>query len=340
MNPGEYVCGHCGQTIAVAGDHVGQSVQCPHCQQLVVTAAGDAPAAVVTPTPSAAPARAKGRGRLAPLLLVFLIPYALVTTAVIAWLLWQQPRNNAHPLEWLLDQHPEDGGPKQIKHDLPLSDQQKTRLDKPIRIGDAVELTPVHVELAPGGDLLTLTLHVRNISKDLRFNPLPQAFLVPQQGYTFLEFGKQRIYGGKLSYRRPLGFWAGLGQRGQRAARDFDGVLDPGEAMTVTLSTTPRDEAKLLRLADYKGLITWRLEVRRGLVEVRGRLVSATAVVGVQFDTGVVLRDQRDFAGRHRLPLLALRCPPPGNPYNNLQIAYCPKEHLHRNEVRPVRLPT
>ena len=66
--------------------------------------------------------------------------------------------------------------------------------------------------------------------------------------------------------------------------------------MTVTLSTTPRDEAKLLRLADYKGLITWRLEVRRGLVEVRGRLVSATAVVGVQFDTGVVLRDQRDFA--------------------------------------------
>src|SRR5205807_4346099 len=106
----------------------------------------------------------------------------------------------------------------------------------------AVEVTPLNVELSPAADLLTLTLRVRNTTADQRFNPLPPSFLAGRQGYTFLEFGKQRIYGGTLSYRRPVGFWAGLGQRGARQP-DFDGVLDPGEAMTVTLSTRPKDEA-------------------------------------------------------------------------------------------------
>jgi hypothetical protein len=33
----------------------------------------------------------------------------------------------------------------------------------------------------------------------------------------------------------------------------------------------------------YKGPLLWRVRVRRGLIDWKGRLVSATAVIGVEF---------------------------------------------------------
>ena len=306
MNIEQFQCGHCGQTFAVAAEHLQQDLQCPHCRQFVK--APDAAASVPPASPAApaaldfaaAPALPRPlprRGTQRPwttMLLIFLVPYAIVTTGVIAWLLWKQPRDNAHPLEWLLDQQPDDGGPKQIKHDLPLLDRQKTSFGQPIQVGDATLVTPLQVMLAPKGDALELTLRLRNTSRDLQFNPLPRSFLVRTQGYTFLEFGKQKVYGGRLSYHKTQGFWANLRDFvGQ--APPFEGVLDPGEEMVATLATAPRDEGAVRKLNDYRGPMLWRLEVRRGLVEVGGKTVSATAVVGVDFDSGVFLHDQREF---------------------------------------------
>ena len=335
MSIEQFQCGHCGQAFAVAFDHLNQDLQCPHCQQ-IVKAATAAPAlpAPVEPAPAAtgagldfaAPAMVADarpallpapRRHLATLLLVFLIPYALVATGVIAWLLWKQAHDPAHPLEWLLDQQPSDGGPKQIKHDLPLSDRQKTSLLQSIKVGDVVELTPLHIMLAPKGDSIEMTIQLRNISTDLRFNPLPRSFLVRNQGYTFLEFGKHRIYGGRLSYQKTLGFWAHLREFLGKERPPFEGVLDPGEEMVATLSTSPRDEGTVRKLSDYRGPMLWRLEVRRGLVEIGGKAVSATAVVGVAFDSGLLLRDQREYVQHTLSP-----CPAVYKPYNIAELGY------------------
>jgi DNA-directed RNA polymerase subunit RPC12/RpoP len=325
MNTQEFQCGHCGKAIAVAADHLDRDVQCPHCQQFVKApgAATSLPAvpgprleAPLAPTSAeasltfdraptalpgapASPRWPQPRHPLTSMLLVFLIPYAIVATGVIAWLLWKQPRDNAHPLEWLLDQQPADGGPRQIKHDLPLLDRQKTPLGQAIKVGEAVELTPLNVVMAPKGDSMELTVRLRNISKDLRLNPMPRSFLVRTQGYTFLEFGKQKIYGGRLSYHKTIGFWANIREFAGAAPRPaFEGVLDPGEEMVATLLTSPRDEGLVRKLTDFRGPLVWRLEVRRGLALVGGKTVSATAVVGVEFDAGVFLHDQRDLVRR------------------------------------------
>jgi hypothetical protein len=237
------------------------------------------------------------------LLMILLVPYALVSTGVIAWLLWTHPRKPPHPLEWLIDQQPADGGPKQIKHDLPLTEKQKTSLRQPIEVGGVVEVTPLSIELAPAGDQIVLGLKVRNISQDLRFNPLPQSFLVPM-GYTFLEFGTHRIYGGRLAWQRAGSLRQRLRARLREAEEGpFAGVLLPGEEMLVTLTTSPRDEATVRKIVDHRGLLLWRLEVRRGLVEVRGQPLSATAVIGIEFDVGVLLRDHRELVGLFPSPL-------------------------------------
>jgi DNA-directed RNA polymerase subunit RPC12/RpoP len=230
------------------------------------------------PPPAELPVRPRGRSQLVPLLLVFLIPYSVVTTGVIAYLLWQQ-HERPHPLEMLLDQQPDDGGPKkvnpkQVKHDLPLPDKLKKPLKEPFQVGGFVEVTAQGVELSPIGDQLILTLKFRNISEDLQFNPMPKSFLVREKGYTFLEFDSNRIYGGDLS-------WKG------RAGAPMDGILSPGEEMTATLSTLPQHAALVKKLANYRGPLLWRLEIRRGLVEVRGRPVSATLVLGIVFDSSI-----------------------------------------------------
>lgn len=304
----EHQCGNCGQVLTVDDSASQAALRCPACGQLLHAAPDDAPrlsaaethalATRFEPDPEALamPATMPRRGRSwAPTLLLFLVPYALVATVAVGWLLWKQPRSDQHPLEWLLDQQPSDGGPKQIKHDLPLLERQKTSLGKTMKIGEVVELTPTELELSPEKDKLTLTMLVKNTSADLRFNPIPTTFLRPN-GYVYLDLGKDRAYSGKLAYRKPIGFFAGLAamrKRGQ--AKPFDGVLSPGETMIVTLTTLPRDDAVVKKLPDYRGPILWRIEVRRGLVEIAGKPVSATCVIGIEFDAGIAQRDAFQF---------------------------------------------
>jgi hypothetical protein len=216
------------------------------------------------------------------LLLIFLVPYALVATGTIAYLLWRQSQlSERHPLEMLPDPKPEDGGPRQrVTLDLPLSDKLKAGLGQPFRIEGFVEVTALGVELAPDGEQLTLLLRFRNLSDRLEFNPLPQCFLTREENYSFLEFGGQRLYGGKIQAFKP-------GADGRRpAGAPFDGVLGPGEEMLAELSTLPDRVhiAKVKNIVNYRGPLLWRLQIRRGLEEVAGRSVSATLVLGIAFD--------------------------------------------------------
>ncbi len=236
--------------------------------------------------------RPESRGVLGILLLIFLIPYALVSTAAVGWLLYKQrhtpdPAPAFDPLERLPDPKPGEGGPKRVKYDAPLPDKLKTALNQPLRVGD-IEVTPLAVERTPMGELL-LTLKLRNVSTNVAFDPMPDAFvrysgnpLAGNKPYTFLALGpdpNDYIYGAYLERLATP----------DRNGRPFDGVLRPGEEETVQLRTDSKFRARLERGLDRpRGEILWRVHVRRGFVPVRGKDVSATAVVGVRIDPSAI----------------------------------------------------
>jgi hypothetical protein len=260
-------------------------------------AAAETPPPVETPRPPAGesvpglpaaiiPRRPQGKSVFVPLLLVFLIPYAMLSTVAVVWLLFQLRARSEQqnqppafdPLERLPDPARE-GAPRRVKHDAPLPGHLQTTLRNPLRVGD-LQVTPLAVKRTPDGQL-QLKLKLRNLSRDVKFDPLPDTFLryAPDANrdrpYTFLALGPdpdQRIYGANIEHREGL---------------DPDGTLHPGKEEVLTLSTDPDyvDLEDLLALLDRAQTpILWRVQVRRGLVRVRGKDVSATAVVGVRLD--------------------------------------------------------
>jgi hypothetical protein len=225
-------------------------------------------------------ARPARGGLLVPLLLIFLIPYSLVTTlaVVVLYLKKQEPS-----LELLPDPNPDQkgGGPVRLKeervsYDAKVPTKLRVKLHNTVKVG-ALEVTPQKVEQF-ADHRLRLVLTMRNRSADIEFNPVSDSFLrfnrdmaaLPRP-YTFLEIGRSdNIYGGEW---RPL-----------RRDRPFAGRLKPGEEMAAWLTTNPLDAGKVKGLNNSSGPLFWRVQVRRGFVEYQGHDVSTTAVIGVEFD--------------------------------------------------------
>lgn len=231
------------------------------------------------------------RGLLVPILLIFLIPYALVATGFIAWLLYLQ-NQRFDPLKMLPDPDSKEGPTERIKHDAPLSKDNRTQLKQAIQIGE-LQVTPLKIELNADGDLV-LHLHMKNTSRDLRFNPLPDAYLrfnrasmTAPRPYTFLQkipdHGSSRFYGGEREY------WKGHPGKGQKTET---GTLDPGQEMVTLLHTsnTLGYRAEVTKLAQTPGNWLWRVQVRRGLVQIKGKDIPVTTVIGVEFDSRAVER--------------------------------------------------
>lgn len=219
-------------------------------------------------------------GNLAPMLLIFLIPYAIVATIFAAWLYFRQP--GFDPLERLPDPKPGRGGPRtieRVQHDIDLPERLRTGLQASLAVGD-IQLTPQEIRLNGDGDL-ELRLKVRNLSTDLAFVPISDEFLHVRAGmaaakpYSFLHDRRMnmRLYGGYLDYP------------GSRTAA-LPGEIGPGEEETIVVTTLDKyrntSVPKILASGDR---LTWRLQLRRGLVSVRGQKdqVSATAIIGVDF---------------------------------------------------------
>ena len=219
------------------------------------------------------------------MLLIFLIPYAVVTSGCVVYLIYlvNLERNKPapfDPLERLPDPDPNPekaGGPKRVAHDVPLPNKLKTALNQALKIGD-IEVTPLAVKHQGGNLKLFLKLH--NVSTNTAFNPLPAFFVKfdPKRSsnrpYTFLQVGENNAYGGILSYDSFP----------KRAGR-FDGVLQPGESSVVVVETTPTPAniKAVLKAATFPNKMLWRVQVRRGFVDVKGKEVSATAPMGVTF---------------------------------------------------------
>jgi hypothetical protein len=221
------------------------------------------------------------RSALAPILLIFLVPYALLATGVIIFLLLNQSRP-IDPLERLPDPKPKakDGGPRyqeRVQHDSPLPAKLKTRLREPLSIG-ALQITPLKVQWTM--DALVLHLQMKNVSRDQIFNPVCHEFLKDagpakngNRPYTYLDWGQNKIYGGFSEWLK--------GPDGKEGS--FGGDIGPGEREVIRITTVPQYQDEVKRLVQSRDALLWRVQVRRGFVDVRGNPVSATAVVGVEF---------------------------------------------------------
>jgi len=231
--------------------------------------------------PPPRPRVAIDRGTGALFALIFLVPYALLTTAFIVYLLmqlWSQP----HPLDMLPDPRPDKGGPRKaerVRHDLPLAAHQKVGLGKSLRVGE-LEVQPQKVEKSGGN--LVLKLRVKNVSDDQTFAPISDAFLHAQadrtggKPYTFLQSENfNPVYGGYLQMK-----WGAPGSE-----RDHEsGDLGPGQEEQIILTTMENDQKLVKKIAASSDRLVWRVQLRRGLVAHHGKAVSATTVVGVAFN--------------------------------------------------------
>jgi hypothetical protein len=242
------------------------------------------------PAPDIA-ARARTSSMLVPMLLIFLIPYAIVCTAYIAWTLLDPP-HSFDPLERLPDTKPGEGGPRRVDPHTPLPRKLKTSLQKPIHVGH-LEVTPLKVELA-GGDLV-LQLKMVNTSNDLAFSPMHDSFafhndkLKGRLPYTYLQMGNTRIYGGLLDWHSKPHDDDDAALGNASAARK---VIGPGQEIFISLTTPQSARNQVQALMRSRERILWRVQVRRGFVKVHDRDVSATAIIGVEFTPQTVEKRQ------------------------------------------------
>jgi hypothetical protein len=196
---------------------------------------------------------------------------------------------------------------ERVAPDAPLPDKLCTRLGQPIRVGQ-LEVTPEKVERTritylsrasdrkarlSAEDGLLLTLLLRNVSADVFFIPTDPAFSAKwkpgrPKPYTFLEIGGQRFYGGPLARHQAFPAADSSGEDLIQGQEDDQLPLEPGQARRTVISSDPHDRQILAQFAQESKNCQWRVHLRRGLVSTRDGEVSATAVVGVRFNSAEV----------------------------------------------------
>lgn len=229
---------------------------------------------------------ARKASSLAPMILVFLVPYAICCTAFIAYLLYNWP--SIDRLDYLPDPK-RDGVRRTVTlvpaHDSPLAAERKVPLKETVRVGD-IEITPLRVLRVDGN--LQLEFRARNASTNLTMTPIEPVFFKYDRKaaagsvkpYTFLESPGQadRVYGGYVEYFQ--------------GDREHNGELHPGQEEIIRLTTEQGDRGRVNALLGTSGRLLWRLQVRRGLISYRGSMISATAVVGVEFGPQDVVKGE------------------------------------------------
>jgi hypothetical protein len=217
-----------------------------------------------------------GQGYFVFMAMIFLVPYSVLMTLFVIYL-WYYIATQPHPFDNLNDPVPKKDGARQVeraKHDQPLAKHQIVTLGKTVRIG-ALEVTPIKVVRDSLGDL-ELQLRAKNVSNNQAFSPMHPDFLkatAATKPYTYLDAPSffSRFYGGHLAYKR-----------GNDDNKTLEGDLQPGEDEQILL-TTKDNKQVVERIVNSTENLTWRVQLRRGLVGYRGQKVSATAVIGVQF---------------------------------------------------------
>lgn len=260
------------------------------------------------------------RGWHIALFVIPLISYSVLATVAVGVLFFRLKEKEAqsHPLEMVPDidgDHPTNrkgadwrGEVRFPSRSMELPAKLKVALGQTLRLGE-LEVTPETVERGPigikeegkkgietpPGQALKLSLKLKNVSKDLAFFPLDNYFTrawragsIKHQGlhttfepYTQLVIAGQRFYGGPAAWNLP----GSTAPHESVVGTDYNTLLQPGAEMTTFVCTDPEDSSDIDRqLARHKGeTLLWRVQVRRGSMEVKGRRIPVCAVFGVEF---------------------------------------------------------
>jgi hypothetical protein len=269
--------------------------------------------------PSSLARRPREERMVGAIVLIFLVPYAVFMT-LLAGYFYYQLKQVPSPLEILPDINDasDNAGARhrssqstvypRVKPDSKLPPHLHVALGQSIQIGD-LQVTPAKIEQRKilycserlsttpepsQDDALVLTLHLVNTSKDVEFFPTDAAFNTrwregePKESkpYTFLELGdSKRFYGGPIKWS-PRGKSSGYRDPDPREyiQGEEDGkILKPGEERNTIICTDPANREIVPAVLNYRSTMLWRVHLRRGLVDIGDREVSATAVIGVEF---------------------------------------------------------
>ncbi|MFL5340725.1 MAG: hypothetical protein ACJ8F7_11290 [Gemmataceae bacterium] len=254
------------------------------------------------------------RRKGANLAITILAPYAVLMTLVAIWYFWkyQNYESSHHPLEMLGDvgrvdlPRKKDGSQtfKMPPPDTPLPERLKVKLGGTVTVGD-LQVTPMRIEegkftyysvartgqAAPhltGKEGLILHLRLKNISPQWAFCPTdplfersfdPERHDKSSRPYTLIEAGGKMFFGGPLD-QQNLGTMKRLYVQGQE---NDEAPLNPGEERQTVVCSNPANDAVLAAVTNSAEPITWRVHLRRGVMQYRGHDYSVTAVIGVEF---------------------------------------------------------
>jgi phage FluMu protein Com len=199
----------------------------------------------------------------------------------------------------------------------PLPKHLEVALGSTIVVGD-LEVTPTRLErghfrtfsegseepVATTYEALKLHLRLKNLAKDYSFTPLDNYFdrkWSPGGGatpLTLLQAGSTTFFGGPANWF-PLVRDRNKGTRREwiegRKNIDREG-LAPGATLETFVCTdgwSPDVQRVLFGLDEegnrkqtpYSGSLLWRVQLRRGLITYKGRMLPATSVIGVEFSS-------------------------------------------------------
>jgi hypothetical protein len=262
---------------------------------------------------STAPASPKFGGLGAPFYLLLL--YAVIMTGLAFYgfvFRYGTQIDPGHPLSTIPDnfgEFPPSERKKvgQLKNlpDQPLPPELRVGLGKKLELGP-LEITPTKVEtrrlkvvtVPKGGkpmesvrpEAVVMTLKIRNTSGDVTLYPMDPAFTrkfggstdEPKPGTT-LEVGKEKFRGGAIPWppsERLTGEFE-VAQQGDATP------LKPGESRDYVVFTAT--DGRIVKVVkDAPEPMLWRVQLRRGLVSVRGKDVPVTAIIGVEFNASDV----------------------------------------------------
>lgn len=246
-----------------------------------------------------------------------LISYAILSTVLIV-ILWNKSATvRVDPLEAMPDVNgdtpgvrPGGGGnqrmnwlPPEEFNNIPIAPHRKVALGDTLKVGD-LEIKPLKVEqkivkvfvenaVNPepcGNASLVLTMRLRNISSKWAFTPLDNYFdrkVRPgnPKPLTLVEFSGKRFYGGPATwYPRVRSSKRREDRQWLDGRSNFDERgLAPGEAKDTFVCTDGDDGNVVQALLDRDGPLLWRVQLRRGVVQVGKALKPATTVIGVEF---------------------------------------------------------
>ena len=252
--------------------------------------------------------RSQPPGMMAPLVLIFLVPYSIILTCVLIWLFTSgrltgannqqnndDSSNGKGGLEYLLDDEPQ-GKPKKIDPNAKLSKNLHIAVGERIRLGQVQvrpNLVTILKERQTTLDRLYLYLRIKNVSDNVRMNPIPRSFIKPgnkQKMYTYLQVLNRGRSGGPSTskglsikcYVDDLEWWTMPDKNGKQKMMST-GILNPGEEMLAILRIR-LERQEMEQLKKMKQPLLWRVKVRRGLQTYKSREYALAAVIGVEFN--------------------------------------------------------